>query len=30
VGRTRKKLAVDTIQTVRALGYPLTPPPNNA
>ena len=28
VGRLRKKLGVDLIQTVRGLGYLLTPPPN--
>ncbi len=27
VGRIRKKLDVDIIQTVRGLGYLLTPPP---
>jgi two-component system OmpR family response regulator len=28
VGRLRKKLGVDLIQTVRGLGYLLTPPSN--
>jgi two-component system OmpR family response regulator len=28
VGRIRKKLGVDVIQTVRGLGYLLTPPGN--
>ena len=30
VGRIRKKLDVDIIQTVRGLGYLLTPPTPNA
>jgi two-component system OmpR family response regulator len=30
VGRIRKKLDVDIIQTVRGLGYLLTPPANGA
>jgi two-component system, OmpR family, response regulator len=28
VGRLRKKLGIDLIQTVRGLGYLLNPPPN--
>ena len=28
VGRLRKKMGVDMIETVRGLGYPLTPPAN--
>ena len=30
VGRIRKKLDVDIIQTVRGLGYLLTPPPRRS
>jgi two-component system OmpR family response regulator len=30
VGRVRKKLGVDVIQTVRGLGYMLAAPPSNA